>query len=433
MSKANKCQAFTNSGKGPQCSRNAVSGEIYCTQHLKMYQKVSQSLRIPQSISRNSLINLPKDVFTNIGKFLTYPEISRSIVSKLPKNISLLKDCAIVVSPTVETLRQLYQVAPNIKDLTLEDAGYNKFTSDVLANFKKLESLEVRSISISNFLPEMPKNLRYLSFDNGISFMELIIIIQNFKLEHLVFQDDNLPLPFGNNWIAPQHLKTFEFGLGERDINTSLQNFPHLKRFIYANHFISGVFVFNKLHQCPNLEVLEMNNNSGFRTNFGPYSFQPLNFPKNIRYLRCSYYEEYKDNGLLDLSWNKLEFIEFDSLRVLLKAKDFVLTLKNLQYLYINEINDHIGSYLDLFKMLKIRNPDIIFRFGFSISNEYFKSWDELNKIFTLSSLTKVNKYRSISSRSNNILILSQQDFTPEIWLQQNGYFVREKKCEDII
>src|SRR5438128_3790391 len=36
MSQLPKCQATTD--KGTQCSRNALSNEIYCTQHLKIYE-----------------------------------------------------------------------------------------------------------------------------------------------------------------------------------------------------------------------------------------------------------------------------------------------------------------------------------------------------------------------------------------------------------
>jgi hypothetical protein len=32
-----QCQAFTQNGKGPQCSRKALPGKLYCTQHLKIY------------------------------------------------------------------------------------------------------------------------------------------------------------------------------------------------------------------------------------------------------------------------------------------------------------------------------------------------------------------------------------------------------------
>src|SRR5438105_12627281 len=47
MSQANRCQAITD--KGTQCSRNALPNEIYCTQHLKIYQPEEEKKILEES------------------------------------------------------------------------------------------------------------------------------------------------------------------------------------------------------------------------------------------------------------------------------------------------------------------------------------------------------------------------------------------------
>ena len=52
------CQDFTD--KGPQCSRDTLPGEIYCTQHLKIEEKEQER---QLNFDRSLISDLHSDVF----------------------------------------------------------------------------------------------------------------------------------------------------------------------------------------------------------------------------------------------------------------------------------------------------------------------------------------------------------------------------------
>ena len=50
-----QCAAFTKDGKGPQCSRNALEGEVYCKQHFQMFGSGTQILSVKTSRSTKAV------------------------------------------------------------------------------------------------------------------------------------------------------------------------------------------------------------------------------------------------------------------------------------------------------------------------------------------------------------------------------------------
>src|SRR5674476_593695 len=77
------CQAITQ--LKIQCSRNVENGKQYCWQH-----------QINNININNPLINLPKDLFREIGKFINIEEGINANIAGIDKLIYQNKDCIII-------------------------------------------------------------------------------------------------------------------------------------------------------------------------------------------------------------------------------------------------------------------------------------------------------------------------------------------------
>lgn len=433
MSQAKQCQ-YIISATGQQCKRNAKIGSQFCWQHqgkninvkFPKSLKPTKSPKSPKSPKNTlNLKNLPKDIFTNLGQFLELKEIPKLINEvKLPENINLFKNCAIIESPTKEKLLKLYQIAPNLKILTLSDleryqSGMydekkNYFDIEPIANFKKLEVLAIeipsstigRSRKLASVNWNLLFNLKYLAIDASFdSENQILEMIQNLpKLEHLTFERNIFRIKSNSEYNASvSNSKTIEFK-GESDWNFNFSIFSNVKRII--NSYPDTAFL-TQLYKIHSLEVLEISGTYGFNKSVG---FNALRFPKTIKYLKISFDKIYNqgDDGILDIEFENLEFLELYSSQDLINAEIFLNSLRKIKYLYIKYIEILNDQMITILRNLKNNNPILIFGFKYTLT------------------------------KGDNILLkstfirFSDTNFTPEKWLREHGYYIQEK-CDEYI
>src|SRR5438309_10766588 len=130
MSQVSRCQATTKHGKGVQCTRDAIEGQIYCTQHLKMYQ-VEEKEFSPALIP---------DITKNIlSEYIDYDEL---------KNLEN-KKLRVVVNPSRVEIKELFYPDGIIKiretyidgDLRKKETWHDNGNKKLIGNYKngKLE------------------------------------------------------------------------------------------------------------------------------------------------------------------------------------------------------------------------------------------------------------------------------------------------------
>src|SRR5438105_14668522 len=107
-----QCQAITKSKPPKQCTRNAVSESKFCWQH--------ENTKNTSIKSQNTILQkIPKDVFSMVGSYLTYPEIKESTISKFPETLTIKKDCLTVKNFNLDFLKYLSKNYPGLKSLIL--------------------------------------------------------------------------------------------------------------------------------------------------------------------------------------------------------------------------------------------------------------------------------------------------------------------------
>jgi hypothetical protein len=178
MSQAPKCQAFTQNGKGPRCSRNALPGKIYCTQHLKIYESekkleekkiefknqspIESTILIPDL---NNIVNeYAYGTFDPIEslkysqlypKKYSYSEYLEDLKNYEYENFQELNSKITSENMVLERLKNEYQLNGSIVNFNkIYDFGYNLI--DYVIQEFKAKNLEVPIINII-------KNNRYLN------------------------------------------------------------------------------------------------------------------------------------------------------------------------------------------------------------------------------------------------------------------------------
>lgn len=189
MSKPLRCQALTKNGKGPQCSRNALPNEIYCRQHLKIYQpaeevKVEQKeSKSPRNTKLKNLVNQAMQpgiiaqtlsyagILGNISKKIKIPK--KEIIKGWLLQIGVKRNLDILTSLDYKLLEGLYQTKignrPNV--LGLQNALEKGLNPDLFSS---------KEFQYHRVIPELGNDFVTAFFDNDGN-----IIIESLKLLNL--------------------------------------------------------------------------------------------------------------------------------------------------------------------------------------------------------------------------------------------------------
>lgn len=436
-----RCKAFTLDGV--QCSRDAEPGSKFCWQHQE--KKLIYQPKVKKS---NIIKKLPTDVFTQIGQFLTYPEISKSLVSGFPKNIKILKDCAVVNNYNVKEIESLAQNYPNIKSLTLtgkskdffiyldEEKGKTICVADpVIYNFKKTEDLKIQNISyididIVDFEWNQFPKLKSLDVDFEVDTnSELLNTLKFFK-----YDSDVRLQNFGN-------IETY---IGLIDKNSRIEN---LRRLVNSSHLHNALTKNNFFHTARSLqngEKLEVLELSGTIDDYYPFNPNIIkNFPPNLKMLsldatilffelpleNLQYFIQYTNNNFefllpILLKLPKLKYFELQYLSFANLSIDHLSLLEKLAnngvkftFRKIFLENMHF-EHKELFSYLKFGGNSAVYELR-KLERKMKKEVKSVHTIFP-----KLQKIFGLSDLDMMTYSLKTHPFTQEQWLRNNNFYL---------
>jgi hypothetical protein len=349
--------------------------------------------------------------------------------------------CAVIPDANETKLTQVFKTSPNLTDLEYKsNLDCNCKLITLTSNFKNLEFLTIslQSFCIKNDCSVWKNFTNLIYIDLNLIFKtqtQLFDIINKIPaLQHLVIWDLKA-LTYPNLPPAPETLHTLILkGTVAEPHNFNLRSFLGLKRFA-STRADYGLGKFLKLgYQFKHLIVLEI----------GGLVFEELNIeadlkylPTTLRYIKIKHilYPDLFKKYLLSLQ--NLEYLDLQDSFSLNKVADIIPELTNLQSIYVNTINfaDLTDLTIKALESAKFRNNWLTFDFSYSdllkydgtqhqnLANEIGNNnWHTFKDLFHLSDMTVNDKGWEL---------LNTQANTPQNWLEENEFLVKEVcKCK---
>ena len=433
-----KCQAITKSTKR-QCQREAINGTQYCWQHQAQEQKIELKTQ------RTDIVKtIPKDIFTNLGGYLSYKDLGLARRSNFPKEINIQKYCLTLELTDLQTIKNIIKNYPKLKNFILKDDNMvidDTFLIQLFESLKTIKNLEALTFR-SDYYDERLKinwlgfrSLRYIRIDHilysDIDIYNLVVSIptlESLKMDNEYFVETK------TEKIIPETLKYLHL------VNihyTDITDYPNLLNYRFLKALSINTVELIELSNM-SLDFLSIRSNDDYRI----LNSQNIEyFPTQLRFLYIEFIG-YEISIFNKLKLPFLEYLGMSNLGSLVHIIDSLFTYPKLQHLYIEEIKFHRlnEEFLKKLKTLKKKIPKLTLDFDTTKTNEIILSTDfsDEEEVYVLNAITDResiarekywNEFRSIFNLSEMVESDGQEtlefhQYTITQWLTDNGYYV---------